>query len=115
MPRFGGAFLCEARRPVPNRARPHGGRAWGLPKGRYICDDGREILYDLDYRPWLQSVNGRITLADSTEWVTHKRQEPFFYVPYSPWPYCSYEEMKKMRAILLRWERSDTWYREWTD
>ena len=88
-------------------------QAWefGIPKGRYICDDGREELYDVDYNPWLQFANGKITLADRTEWVTRKRQEPFFYVPYRLWPYYNYEEMKKMRTILLQWERSDTWYR----
>jgi hypothetical protein len=87
-------------------------RAWecGLPKGRYICDDGREILYDLDYCPWLQLRNGRIEPADRLEWVTNKRQEPFFYG--SLWPYLQYQAMKNLRAVLLRWERHDTWWRK---
>ena len=103
MPASAGLFFA---RPVgqsqTERARTGGERG--------VCPKvGTSATTVTRYRPWLQSVNGIITLANSTEWVTPKRQEPFFYVPYSPWPYCSYEEMKKMRAILLRWERSDTW------
>jgi hypothetical protein len=50
-----------------------------LPYGCYHCADGREVLFDRQYRPICQRYPGQApTLAEPGEWVHWVRQEWFY-------------------------------------
>jgi hypothetical protein len=50
-----------------------------LPYGKWTCADGREVLFNRDYKPIFQRLaDGRVTHANPTEWVRWITQEWFF-------------------------------------
>ena len=56
-------------------------RRWNnLPYGRWICADGREVLFNRFYEPILQKQLNGICLieADAHEWVPFVQQEWFY-------------------------------------
>ena len=40
-----------------------------LPYGIWICQDGREVVFNREYQPIFQKINGVNSFADRSEWV----------------------------------------------
>lgn len=60
--------------------RNHMWRNRCLPYGMWTCEDGRQVLFNRDYKPIFQRVPGAAaTQADSAEWVRTIRKEEWFY------------------------------------
>src|SRR5260221_9743901 len=56
-----------------------------LPYGRWICADGREILFSRGYKPlWQRYPGGPATRADPHERVKFVKQIWFYGVPAAP-------------------------------
>ena len=52
---------------------------FGQPYGIWTCADGRQVIFNRRYKPmWQRLLDGRVVLADPTEWV-HWRQQDWFY------------------------------------
>jgi len=50
-----------------------------LPYGKWICADGREVLFNREYTPILQRrPNGPTEVASPTEWVPWVKQVWFY-------------------------------------
>jgi len=50
-----------------------------IPYGRWICADGREVLFDRRYLPiWQRGPGALASLADPKERVAFEHQEWFF-------------------------------------
>lgn len=58
--------------------RLHQHRWETLPYGMWTCADGREVLFNRHYQPIWQRVNGTVSPADSTEWVSWTKQHWFY-------------------------------------
>ncbi len=52
-----------------------------LPYGRWVCFDGREVLFNRGYQPIMQRKDGACSYADRSEWVDHATIETtqYFY------------------------------------
>jgi hypothetical protein len=50
-----------------------------LPYGKWTCDDGREVLFNREYQPILQRLNGEVSYADRGEWVKNIVKCEMFY------------------------------------
>jgi len=57
-----------------------------FPYGKYICADGREVLFNRGYTPIFERKNGVVKKADRNEWVEHIKQEWFYDDLTSPYP-----------------------------
>jgi hypothetical protein len=73
-----------------------------FPYGLWTCRDGREVLFDRNYKPIWQLHDGIVEVADRREWVEHVHEEIFFddQLP----PHRQYAGMKRLRAIVVRWQ-----------
>jgi hypothetical protein len=70
-----------------------------LPYGKWICEDGREVLFNRFYEPIYQRHLGATAQpADRKEWVPWKRQEWFYDDTYS-----ERRAIKVATAILTKW------------
>jgi hypothetical protein len=66
-----------------------------LPYGIWVCDDGREVLFNRFYEPLRQRYPGQpATDADPTEWVKWKTQD---------WFYDDGTKNKKREALKALW------------
>ena len=75
-------------------------RCW-LPYGKWICADGREVLFNRFYEPiWERPPGGSARRADPEEWVPYQHQEWFFKDRSSPW--CRGEGQQRATATLVR-------------
>jgi hypothetical protein len=69
----------QSPRPAPMRYR--------LPYGKWICADGREVLFNREYRAIWQRYPGDAIArrADIEEWVKYREQQWFFGDHNPPW------------------------------
>jgi hypothetical protein len=51
-----------------------------LPYGRWICADGREVLFNRYYEPTWERTGRSAKRADPKEWVPWEKQDYFFDV-----------------------------------
>ncbi len=83
-----GCFIWAARqefkRVDPNNPRRVCLRST-LPYGMWTCADGREILFNRNYQPIWQRIDGVFTAADRDEWVPWVEQSWFFDDTDPPW------------------------------
>lgn len=50
-----------------------------IPYGKFICQDGSEVLHNRDYRPlWKKELDGTVTPINSETYIEHYKQEGFF-------------------------------------
>lgn len=49
-----------------------------LPYGLWICEDGREVLFNRFYEPIWQRYGGTVSRADPNEWVPYATQQWFY-------------------------------------
>jgi hypothetical protein len=81
-----------ARRPAPMRYR--------LPYGCWRCGDGREILFNREYRPiWERRPGQRTRRADLDEWVEDIVLTRHFFTDHSP-PWISPATARRCEAVL---------------
>jgi hypothetical protein len=72
---------------------------WRWPYGIWVCDDGREVLFDRHYRPIFERRLGQpVTAADSREWV-HWKDQQWFYDDGTP----RRERYRAVKAVLDAW------------
>lgn len=70
-----------------------------LPYGRWTCDDGREVLFNRDYKPiWSRKPGQEAEPGDPDEWVKFNRQE-WFYKDHNP-PWASRASLDRCERIL---------------
>lgn len=51
-----------------------------FPYGKWVCTDGREILFNRFYEPvWQRRAGEPPTPADPCEWVKGEKQQSWFY------------------------------------
>ena len=82
-------------------------RTW-LPYGRWDCVDGREILFNRDYKPiWERSANYAVRQANQSEHVDNVKNEQFFYDDGCP-PNTNKETVQKCLSILADFGVTDT-------
>lgn len=72
-----------------------------FPYGKWTCEDGREVLFNRDYKPLFERKGGVVRLADKDEWVPFKKQEFFYTDTTSPWRRAS--SVEKCLAVLKEW------------
>lgn len=71
-----------------------------LPYGKWVCDDGREVLFNRDYQPIYERRPGRASReADSREWVEDIKQTEFFYSDSNP-PWLDQATLRKCSELL---------------
>jgi hypothetical protein len=54
-------------------------KLWCIPYGLYICEGGREVIFNFRYAPLWERRDKVATPADSAEWEKFLRQE--YFVP----------------------------------
>jgi len=66
-----------------------------LPYGAWVCFDGREVLFDRQYKPLLErpACGAPAVLADGDEWVKEIKSQSWFYSDEGP------ERKKREKAI----------------
>lgn len=74
-----------------------------LPYGIWVCEDGREILFNRRYKPiWQRSPEGKVSPANSEEWVERIKTTTHFYKDEnSPWR--DKRSLDKCKVVLLEW------------
>lgn len=73
-----------------------------LPYGMWTCADGREVLFNRDYKPiWQRRTGGPAEQADADEWVRFERQEWFYLDHNTPW--VNKASKRRCEAILQDW------------
>ena len=100
-----GTFICTIRQDFkridPNSTHPVCLRL-NMPYGVFTCADGRDVLFNRDYTPLLQRINGVVTAADSDEWVPWVLQR-FFYDDADP-PWANAATRARCVAVLAEWQ-----------
>jgi hypothetical protein len=57
-----------------------------LPYGLWTCVDGREVLFNRDYKPiWQRHSGEAATVADRDEWISYVDQKWFYGDHSAPW------------------------------
>ncbi len=101
----GGPGLCVRNEVQVYRQQPQSTRVpmrLTLPYGKWICDDGSEVLYNRDYKPiWVKKSNGEVSDIDPNTWVNHKDSIYFFNDGNPPWAKKKTREM--CVGILKEW------------
>jgi hypothetical protein len=82
------------------------------PYGFWTCPDGRQVLFDRNYKPVWQRYPGQsATPADPNEWVSWSKQEWFFDDGSPPWERPVNGAVKKVvahcEAVLAEWGIQD--------
>ena len=73
-----------------------------LPYGKWTCADGREVLFNRDYKPiWQRTADGRVSEAEASERVPYEEQEWFYDDNNRPW--TDRELSEKLVATLEAW------------
>jgi hypothetical protein len=73
-----------------------------LPYGKWTCADGREVLFNRDYKPiWQRRPGQPAEAADPTERVPFKTQEWFYEDGKQPWR--SKHTEQKCNDVLASW------------
>lgn len=72
-----------------------------LPYGRWVCEDGREVLFNREYQPIRQRINGVVSYADRNEFVENIVSAEMFYNDYS----SPIELLTKHLGRGLMWSR----------
>jgi hypothetical protein len=55
-----------------------------LPYGKWTCKSGREVIFNREYQPILQRINGTLSYADRNEWVPDIVSAEYYYNDCSP-------------------------------
>lgn len=77
-----------------------------LPYGMWTCADGREVLFNREYRSLWQRYPGRpCREADPDEWVPEIRETKFYVEGKAPWQ-CR-EARARCEEILRTWQVPD--------
>lgn len=73
-----------------------------LPYGKWTCADGREVLFNRDYKPiWQRRPGHAAEPADRQEWVPFERQEWYYQDGQQPWRNADAE--KRSNRVLESW------------
>lgn len=91
---------------MSDRSRIHAGFVDGikrihLPYGLWVCENGREVLFDRSYRPLLErsASDATVELANGDEWIKGIKNTAWFYSDGTPEP----EKRKNAIAALKKW------------
>lgn len=77
-----------------------------LPYGVWTCPDGRQVLFNRDYTPiWQKDANGKVSVADQTEWVEFDRQDHFYVEGSEPW--MNKETLQRCSDVLMSFANVD--------
>jgi hypothetical protein len=78
-----------------------------FPIGCWHTSDGRQILFDAGYHPiWQRHRDGSIELVNPSKWIDDiLYDEFFFHEEYLSPLQQQHEGMKRLRGIVLDWER----------
>jgi hypothetical protein len=50
-----------------------------VPYGKFICEDGSEVLFNRDYNPlWARNPDGSVVALEPDTWVTHRNVVHFY-------------------------------------
>ena len=84
---------------IPRRSRNY---PETLPYGKWMCPDGREVLFNRHYAPIRQrGADGIVSEADGSEWVRFVHQE-WFYNDRNPVPMDS-DTVTRCIDMLKSW------------
>jgi hypothetical protein len=73
-----------------------------LPYGKWTCADGREVLFNRNYKPiWERRPGGTTEPANSAERVKFVQQEWFYDDTNQPWRRV--QTARKCNALLAEW------------
>jgi hypothetical protein len=72
-----------------------------LPYGMWTCADGREVLFNRNYKPIWQRIDGVVTAADPDEWVLWVSQQWLFDDCAPPW--VSIATRRRCETVLVEW------------
>ncbi len=73
-----------------------------FPYGKWTCIDGREVLFNRDYKPiWQRNPSGLVAPANRSEWVPFIKQEWIYSEGQEPW--CSRESRLACIRLLASW------------
>jgi hypothetical protein len=50
-----------------------------LPYGKWTCTGGREVIFNREYQPIAQRVNGVVSYVDRNEWVENIEHTQYYY------------------------------------
>jgi len=50
-----------------------------LPYGIWTCKDGREVVFNREYQPILQRIDGVVSYADRDEWIENIEKAVMLY------------------------------------
>ncbi len=90
----------DFKRVNPNSNLPHCLRST-MPYGMFTCADGRDVLFDRNYKPMLQRINGVVTAANPDEWIDWTLQR-FYFDDVDP-PWLSAATRARCEAVLSEW------------
>ncbi|MBY0314413.1 MAG: DUF5623 domain-containing protein [Bdellovibrionales bacterium] len=77
-----------------------------LPYGKWICEDGSEVLFNRDYKPiWAKLPNGEVKDIEPNTWVKNKDCIYFFDDSNPPWAKKKTREM--CFGVLVEWGVAD--------
>ena len=101
--------MGQLRLPASSLAQGLHKMAWStvqpFPYGMWTTGSGRQLIFDRSYTPlWERLPDGTCRAADPYEWVENIVRDEFFFWNYELiFPYRSYREMKRLRAVLVDW------------
>lgn len=70
-----------------------------LPYGVWLCENGREVLFNRFYEPLFERRGEKVREADPQEWVEGVLQKSFFYRDETP----DKEKREAATKALLDW------------
>jgi hypothetical protein len=84
-----------------------------LPYGKYIDDDGAEVLFNREYKQIYRRKDGIVTVLPGTEWTPKGSPHQFYYKDGSH-PYWDKTTKKRCLNILLEWRKIPIGYEVWS-
>jgi hypothetical protein len=75
-----------------------------LPYGKWICEDGTEVLFNRDYAPiWRKTPKGDITKIDADTWVEHIDRSEGYYDDRTASYYGNKQTLELCQRVLDEW------------
>jgi hypothetical protein len=96
---IGDIILCRNEVSIKKLQHPMIFTREDLPYGKYICKNGREVIFNRGYSPIWEINNGVVSKANPDEWVEFIGQEWFYDDTTSPW--LDKKTKRKCENILL--------------
>lgn len=76
-----------------------------LPYGKYVCDDGSEVLFNRDYNPlWSRKPDGSVAAIDPDTFIKHDRSKTQHYFNQKNGPAWGDKNMREIgMSVLKEW------------